>query len=342
MIDKIKERGDRMKRIIIKVMVITLLMMLLPLAGTQSRTLASTMKADQVIAEGKSYLGVPYLYAGTTPDGFDCSGFLVFIFNKVGIELPRTAATQFQAGVPVEKSALVPGDLVFFEKTYDKDGITHSGMYIGDNQFISATTSKGVKIDALDNPYWGPKYVGAKRVLQSEFTDLAISHPAYPAVTTLQNNNIINGVTPTKFAPEAPITRGQAAAIVNRILKKEPKNIYSFPDVATTSWYAKDIAAVKEAGIISGYPNGTFKPNAHITRAEMAIIIQRAFQLQTNQYMTAGNIYKDVQQNFWAYDAIMTLYAIDTTNVFKVDQFNASEKATRAVFVIAIHNALTQ
>lgn len=333
-----------MRRIILKSVMVALLIMLLPFSQTQSQTLAAT-KSTEIVSIAKNYLEVPYQYGGTTPNGFDCSGFLVYIFKKIGIDLPRTAATQYGAGSAVAQKDLVPGDLVFFKNTYDNPGIIHSGLYIGENQFISATTSKGVKIDSLNSSYWGPKYVGAKRVLtdtQSEmmFTDVPTNHIAYDAIKTLSNDQIIHGVTTTQFAPEDTITRGQAAAIINRILKKKPKTIRSFPDVPINSWYANDIAAVKEAGVITGYPDGTFKPNAYVNRAEMAIIIQRAFQLNSNQFVIAENVYKDITDSHWAYDAIMTMHAIDFTNAFKENQFNASGKATRAVFVIAIYHSM--
>ncbi|WP_409296999.1 C40 family peptidase [Peribacillus sp. SCS-26] len=119
--------------------------------------------ADTVINTGKKYIGTKYKYGGTTPKGFDCSGFVGYTFKKsVKKELARTASAMYSNGKSVKKAALKKGDLVFFS-TY-KRGASHVGIYVGSNQFIHASSS-GVKIDSMNNVYWQPKYLGAKRYL---------------------------------------------------------------------------------------------------------------------------------------------------------------------------------
>lgn len=124
----------------------------------------STASADAIIATAKKYIGVPYLWAGSTPKGFDCSGFVQYVFKAHGISLNRTCETQYQHGTYVSKSNLKPGDLVFFQNTY-KAGISHVGIYIGDNRFIHASSSKGVVISDLSSSYYVSHYYGARRVL---------------------------------------------------------------------------------------------------------------------------------------------------------------------------------
>lgn len=122
-----------------------------------------TSKASAIIATAKQYIGVKYVYGGTTPSGFDCSGFVQYVFGKNGISLPRVSRDQFKVGTSVSYSNLQPGDLVFFSLA--KNGvIDHDGIYIGNGQFINAASSKGVTIYSL-GPYWQSAYVGAKRVL---------------------------------------------------------------------------------------------------------------------------------------------------------------------------------
>lgn len=124
---------------------------------------SSAAAARRIIQFSMKYLGVPYVYGGTTANGFDCSGFTRHVYRIVGLELPRTADNQFGVGRAISLHRLRPGDMVFFT-TY-VPGASHSGIYIGDGRFISATSSRGIAIDRLNSSYWGPRYVGARRVL---------------------------------------------------------------------------------------------------------------------------------------------------------------------------------
>lgn len=121
--------------------------------------------AKKLISYAVKYRGTPYQFGGTTTKGFDCSGYTSFVFhNAAGIDLPRSADQQYKVGKAVKRSNLQPGDLVFFE-TYTK-GVSHSGIYIGNNKFISATSSRGVIEADMSSGYWFDHYVGAKRILK--------------------------------------------------------------------------------------------------------------------------------------------------------------------------------
>ena len=112
------------------------------------------------------YLGIPYKWGGTTRAGMDCSAFTRAIFRETyGVELPRTSKQMYGVGrsIPQEQD-LKPGDLVFFKNTYSGPGVSHVGIYLGEGRFAHASSSKGGTITPLNNPYFQPRYVGARRV----------------------------------------------------------------------------------------------------------------------------------------------------------------------------------
>jgi LysM repeat protein len=122
----------------------------------------STFNADAIITEAKKYTGVPYVWGGSTPAGFDCSGFINYVFNQEGYSVPRTVATLWAAGTTDSSPRL--GDIVFFGQPGTTP--THAGIYIGNNQFIHAGSSTGVTISYLSNTYWQSLYKGAKSIVK--------------------------------------------------------------------------------------------------------------------------------------------------------------------------------
>jgi peptidoglycan DL-endopeptidase CwlO len=112
-----------------------------------------------VIGIAMQYLGTPYVWGGSSPGGFDCSGFVMYVYAQIGVSLPHNAAAQYGYGTPVSRDQLQPGDLVFF------DGLGHDGIYIGGGQFIhSPHTGDVVKISSLSDSWYAGSYVGARRL----------------------------------------------------------------------------------------------------------------------------------------------------------------------------------
>lgn len=119
---------------------------------------------EEVLLQVIKYLETPYKYGGNTENGIDCSGFTLQVYEKsTGIKLPRSAREQFAIGEKVERDDLAFGDLVFFN-TRRRSNPGHVGIYIGDDQFIHSSTSLGVTISSLEEPYYKKRYVGARRV----------------------------------------------------------------------------------------------------------------------------------------------------------------------------------
>ena len=121
-------------------------------------------KTTKILDTAQSFIGVPYKFGGVTPKGFDCSGFVQYVFNKNAISLPRTADVQYKVGKAVLRSNLQQGDLVFFT-TYEP-GASHCGIYLEKGKFIHASSSHGVMISQLDDSYWKTRYIGARQVIK--------------------------------------------------------------------------------------------------------------------------------------------------------------------------------
>jgi cell wall-associated NlpC family hydrolase len=112
------------------------------------------------------YLGVTYVFGGTTPSGLDCSGLVYLVYQELGVQLPRTSRLQYQVGQIVEREDLREGDLVFFNTT--GQGVSHVGIYLEDGDFINAASNPGkVMISNLSESYWAKRYLGARRVIAS-------------------------------------------------------------------------------------------------------------------------------------------------------------------------------
>ena len=157
------QRRNKMKKIIISaILSLTMLFGILAPVNTEAST-KTISTAESIILEGTKYIGTKYRYGGTTPSGFDCSGFVGYTYKKVtGKTLPRTSKGLYSSGTSIKKNQLQKGDILVFNTS--GKGASHVAIYIGDNKFIHSA-SKGVRIDSLSNSYWGPKYMGAKRYL---------------------------------------------------------------------------------------------------------------------------------------------------------------------------------
>ena len=119
-----------------------------------------------LVEYAKTLLGIKYVYGGETEKGFDCSGFVKYVYNHFGISIERTSSSQAKGGRKVKKSELKPGDLVFFDTVDDGvlNDISHVGIYIGDGNFIHASTylKKKITIESLDSSYYSKRYMTAR------------------------------------------------------------------------------------------------------------------------------------------------------------------------------------
>lgn len=292
------EFENRMKRLLFFVLASLIISSSLP-------SMASANSTTSLVSTAKSYIGVPYSYGGTTTSGFDCSGFIQYVFKKEGKSLPRTTGQQYNMGKTVAKSALQTGDLVFFNTS--GRGVSHAGIYIGANNFIHASTSKGVMISSINDPYyWGKRYIGARRV-----TDLT-PEKAVAAADTVKK---------VKYATRAEI----AETIVKEVGLPIPDGQAVFSDVPADHPQADAIRAVAEAGIFSGN-NGEFNPDGLLTRAQMAKVLVETFDMEG----TSNANFKDVPSDHWATEYINTLAHNNVTSGYGDGNYGLNDNVTAA------------
>lgn len=119
---------------------------------------------NEIALRALALVGKPYRYGGADLQGFDCSGLVYYIHDALGLIVPRTASDQQKAAISVDKSGLVPGDLVFF-KTSAGNQISHVGVYVGENRFVHAPQSgKLIELRSLDDSYYGPRLTSIGRL----------------------------------------------------------------------------------------------------------------------------------------------------------------------------------
>lgn len=132
--------------------------------STQNTSVSSSGDTSSVVSKAKSYIGSSYVYGGSSPSGFDCSGFTSYVYKQFGVNLSRTAAGQYNNGTSIDRGSLQAGDLVMFGSS--ASNINHVGIYIGGGQIVhAANKSRGVTIDTINSGYYNNNYVGARRVM---------------------------------------------------------------------------------------------------------------------------------------------------------------------------------
>lgn len=146
---------------------------LLPLHAQVEDSRTEALEPGQLtslLAKAKTYVGRPYRFGGSTPKGFDCSGFVRFVFGTVGIDLHRSSGDQAKQGDPIDVSKILPGDLLFFSTRGMRKGISHVAIYLGEGRFIHASNWGGpgkrcVRLGELASSYFSDRLVSVRRVI---------------------------------------------------------------------------------------------------------------------------------------------------------------------------------
>ncbi|MDM5332398.1 NlpC/P60 family protein [Ureibacillus composti] len=273
---------------------------------------AEAASTDELKDIALQWKGTPYVYGGSSKNGTDCSGFTSKVFAELGVKLNRTSGGQYQQGTSVSKSNLQVGDLVFFNTS--GSGVSHVGIYIGNGNMISAATSDGVTIDSINDPYyWGSRYIGAKRVAKlsdAEVKDAAIDFSVYAS-------------------------RAEVGNQLAKALKLDTSSTETgFSDVKSSHKYAGAIAAMKEEGIFTGDSNGKYNPSSPITRAQVALVLVKAFDLKQGDKKKS---FSDVPD--YAADAVSILASNGITSGIGNGKFGSNDHVTLKQLEVFINRA---
>ncbi|MCG3084088.1 S-layer homology domain-containing protein [Anoxybacillus sp. LAT_35] len=294
---------------------------------------------DRLVPLAKKYVGVPYQFGGSSEKGFDCSGFTRHVMSGVGVTLARTTAEQYKQGSAVKKEDLRVGDLVFFE-TYKK-GPSHAGIYIGDNEFIHASSSKGIAVSSLDDSYYKKRYIGARRVLAYEqaagqFEDIGNDFWANKEIEALGKKEIVLGYAKSYFKPNEVMTRAEAAGLLAAYFKLNMNDRKeTFTDVPSDHWAVGAINALVKESIIDKNSK-QFQPDEPITREQLAMWFAQAWNFKRG----ADVPFADVKETDAAYDAIEKLVAAGVANGYEDGTFRPKETVTRAQFAVFFYRAI--
>jgi hypothetical protein len=226
--------------------------------------MAQIPSASDIVQMALGFQGVPYQWGGASPQGFDCSGLVQYVFGKAGINLPRTTYNQINVGANVGIQQLQPGDLVFFDTDRSKAGPDHVGIYIGQGKFIAAPRpGQGVQISSLTDPYYQSRFYGARRIpgvqgsnpyqdFQTATTSAFGSTSTPPDKETLASSY---GMSYAFFQSAAPELKN--------LFNEAVKNTWT-PDVFTahlknTKWWAENSDTMRQADVLKKEDPATYQ-----------------------------------------------------------------------------------
>jgi hypothetical protein len=227
---------------------------------------------DDIVSLARQYLGTQYVWGGSTPSGFDCSGLVQYAFGKNGISLPRTTYNQIQVGASVQPNKLRPGDLVFFDTDRKQTGPDHVGIYIGGGKFIhSPAPGQGVKISSLAEGYYMDRWMGGRRI------------PGVSADPT-SGGGYAEEVAPRLDATELAETYGMSYSFFKsqpelmKMLKGAVAEQWT-PDkfqaeVKNSSWWKKNSDTVRQQQVLQKTDPATYKASmeaARVAAQQMAV-----------------------------------------------------------------------
>jgi hypothetical protein len=246
---------------------------------------------DDIISLARQQLGTQYVWGGSAPGGFDCSGLVVWAFGQKGVQLPRTSYNQIQVGASVQPDKLRPGDLVFFDTDRKKTGPDHVGIYIGGGKFIHASSpGQGVKISSLAESYYMDRWMGGRRV---------------PGVSASADPNALAGeAAPRLDANELAETYGMSYAFFKsqpelmKLLKGAVAEQWApakfQAEVKNSSWWKKNSDTARQQQILQKTDPATYKASM-----EAARVAAQQMAVKAGAILTDKNLEKLAKNILW-------------------------------------------
>ena len=240
-------------------------------------------RGEDIVALARKYLGVKYVWGGSTPDGFDCSGLIQYVFGKNGISLPRVTYNQVNVGSSVQPNKLRPGDLVFFDTDRKKAGPDHVGIYIGGGKFIHAPRpGQGVKISSLSESYYMDRWMGGRRISGVSASAAAGGGEAEEVAPRLDASELAEtyGMSYAFFKSQPELFK-----MLNQAVEGQWQAGKFQAEVKNTTWWKKNSDTVRQAQVLQ-----KTDPATYAATMEAARVQARQMAVQAGAIMSEKNV----------------------------------------------------
>lgn len=250
------------------------------------------VRGEDIVSAAQKYLGVQYVWGGSTPSGFDCSGLVSYVYGQYGIQLPRTTYNQIQVGASVQPNKLRPGDLVFFDTDRKKAGPDHVGIYIGGGKFIHAPRpGQGVKISSLAESYYMDRWMGGRRISGVSADPAAGGGYAEEVAPRLDSHELAEtyGMSYAFFKSQPELMKLLKGAVADQW---SPDKFSA--EVKNSNWWKKHSETTRAAQVLQKTDPATYK-----AQMEAARVAARQMAVQTGAILSDKNVEKLAKNMVW-------------------------------------------
>lgn len=243
-----------------------------------------------IVNLARQYLGTQYVWGGSDPSGFDCSGLVTYVFGKNGVSLPRTTYNQIQVGFSVEPNKLRPGDLVFFDTDRTKGGPDHVGIYIGGGKFIhSPRPGEGVKISSLADGYYMDRWMGGRRIPGVSASAVAGGGAAEEVAPRLDAHELAEtyGMSYAFFKSQPELWK-----LLNQAVEGQWVASKFQAEIKNSSWWKNNSSTVRQSQVLAKTDPATYKAQLEAARvaAQQIAVKAGAILSQKNVDLLARNM----------------------------------------------------